>query len=50
MKDNTRIIMANKIIARKDEVKILENLLSTDSPEFLALYGRRRVGRRAANC
>ncbi len=33
------------IIGRKKEVQLLETLLSSKSPEFLALYGRRRVGK-----
>ncbi len=33
------------LIAREEEVSILENLYSSDRPEFLALYGRRRVGK-----
>jgi uncharacterized protein len=34
-----------KLIAREEEVKILENMYESDRPEFLALYGRRRVGK-----
>ncbi len=37
--------MANVIIGREPELDILEDCLSTDSPEFLAIYGRRRVGK-----
>jgi hypothetical protein len=33
------------IIGRKDEKKILDNLLSSNQSEFLAIYGRRRVGK-----
>ncbi len=37
--------MTNKIIGRKRELKILDKLLASDTPEFLAIYGRRRVGK-----
>ncbi|MCX7121387.1 MAG: ATP-binding protein [Gammaproteobacteria bacterium] len=33
------------LIGRETEVNILENLYLSDKPEFLALYGRRRVGK-----
>ena len=33
------------MIGRKEEIKILEDLLTSGKPEFLALYGRRRVGK-----
>lgn len=33
------------MIGRKEEISILEDLLSSKKPEFLALYGRRRVGK-----
>ena len=33
------------IIGREKEIKILNKLLASDRPEFLALYGRRRVGK-----
>lgn len=33
------------LIAREEEVRILENLYHSGKPEFLALYGRRRVGK-----
>jgi AAA+ ATPase superfamily predicted ATPase len=35
----------NKIIGREKEKKILSNILSLKEPEFLAIYGRRRVGK-----
>ena len=37
--------MEKKIIGREREKKILDKLLTSDRPEFLALYGRRRVGK-----
>lgn len=37
--------MPNTIIARQDEKRVLEDLLSSNSSEFLAVYGRRRVGK-----
>ncbi|GJM07561.1 MAG: ArsR family transcriptional regulator [marine bacterium B5-7] len=37
--------MANVLIGREAELEILEEFLATDSPEFLAIYGRRRVGK-----
>ncbi|MCR5474942.1 MAG: ATP-binding protein [Lachnospiraceae bacterium] len=33
------------MIGRKDEIDYLDHLLSSKKPEFLALYGRRRVGK-----
>lgn len=35
----------NNIIGRDTEKKLLERLIQSDCPEFLALYGRRRVGK-----
>ena len=37
--------MASTVIGRKAELDILEEFLFTNSPEFLAIYGRRRVGK-----
>ncbi len=37
--------MDEPIIGRKKELKILEDALSSDSAEFIAIYGRRRVGK-----
>lgn len=34
-----------KIVGRKEEKKVLEYLLNSEKPEFLAVYGRRRVGK-----
>lgn len=33
------------MVGRKEEINILEELLGSGRPEFLALYGRRRVGK-----
>ena len=37
--------MENKVIGRDEEKRVLEKLLESDKPEFLAVYGRRRVGK-----
>lgn len=37
--------MSGQIFGRVHEVKILERLFRSTQPEFLALYGRRRVGK-----
>lgn len=37
--------MQTKLIGRKDESLILENCYSSKTPEFIAIYGRRRVGK-----
>ena len=37
--------MAITVIGREAELAILEEFLSTHSPEFLAIYGRHRVGK-----
>ena len=34
-----------KIVGRKEEQKVLDQLLTSEKPEFLAVYGRRRVGK-----
>ncbi|MFC1586214.1 ATP-binding protein [Fibrobacterota bacterium] len=34
-----------KILAREKQVKLLEEIFNSKSPEFLAVYGRRRVGK-----
>lgn len=34
-----------KIIGRERELKILQDCLESDSPEFVAVYGRRRIGK-----
>jgi len=33
------------LISRKKEIAILEQMYASSQPEFLALYGRRRVGK-----
>ena len=37
--------MKNQIIGRQKEIKILESTLSSKSAEFVAIYGRRRIGK-----
>ena len=37
--------MINDIIGRKKEIRVLENLKESNKSEFLAVYGRRRVGK-----
>lgn len=36
---------AMSVIGRKSEIEILKRLLNSNSPEFLAVYGRRRIGK-----
>ncbi|HVB03022.1 MAG TPA: ATP-binding protein [Chitinophagaceae bacterium] len=37
--------MKDKIIGRKEELELLQNTKSSPSSEFIAVYGRRRVGK-----
>lgn len=37
--------MSHTIFGRASEIKILDRLLNSNKPEFLAIYGRRRVGK-----
>ena len=37
--------MKNKIIGRKEEQLVLEQCYCANNPEFIAIYGRRRVGK-----
>jgi AAA+ ATPase superfamily predicted ATPase len=37
--------MRNQIIGRESEIKRLQELYNSGNPEFVALYGRRRVGK-----
>lgn len=37
--------MNTHLIGRQSEIALLERFLNSDKPEFLALYGRRRVGK-----
>lgn len=37
--------MAASVIAREQEVSLLESIYSSKKPEFVAVYGRRRVGK-----
>lgn len=38
-------ILSNTVIGRESEKETLENCLSSKNPEFLVVYGRRRVGK-----
>ena len=42
--------MKNIIIGRKDELEVLQALLTTRKAEFLAIFGRRRVGKTFLIC
>ncbi len=37
--------MESKVIGRDREKKVMDKMLASDRPEFLAVYGRRRVGK-----
>lgn len=37
--------MIEQIIGREKELEILEDALSSNSAEFIAVYGRRRIGK-----
>jgi len=37
--------MSTELISRKEEVLLLKDFLHSNRPEFLALYGRRRIGK-----
>lgn len=37
--------MSNIIVSREKEQRILEQMLCSNKPEFLAIYGRRRIGK-----
>ena len=42
----TNLVMVYKsIIGRKEEIKTLEKYLKSSKSEFVAIYGRRRVGK-----
>lgn len=38
-------LMELNLIGRTEEKEILENILNSNRPEFLAIYGRRRIGK-----
>lgn len=38
--------MGEKIIGRKSEVLLLNQLIASPKAEFVAIYGRRRIGKR----
>jgi AAA+ ATPase superfamily predicted ATPase len=35
----------NTIVGRKNEIELLRRIVESEEPEFLAIYGRRRVGK-----
>ncbi len=37
--------MLQNIIGRKREIELIENCISSNKPEFIAIYGRRRIGK-----
>ena len=37
--------MQQNIIGRKREIELIENCISSNKPEFIAIYGRRRIGK-----
>ena len=37
--------MSKKIIGRKNEVLLLKELITSSKAEFVAIYGRRRIGK-----
>lgn len=37
--------MQSKIIGREEEQQMLERCYVSNTPEFIAIYGRRRVGK-----
>lgn len=37
--------MLQKIIGRKEEQKTLQDCYESNKPEFVAVYGRRRIGK-----
>ena len=40
------LIMAREdIVGRKREIALLDSYMATSRPEFIALYGRRRIGK-----
>ena len=45
MSKNTENIEYNSIIGRKNELDVFQDRLSSPSAEFIAVYGRRRVGK-----
>ena len=40
-----RIKNMDKLIGREKEIKQLNDYVASDRPEFIAIYGRRRVGK-----
>ena len=44
-KNTIKVTTMNKIIGRAHEQKILQSSLLSDKAEFIAIYGRRRIGK-----
>ena len=44
-KPNTRFMMDKNFIGREEELQILQNIKTSGEAEFVAVYGRRRVGK-----
>ena len=40
-----KVLMANQIIGREEEIKSLNEILSRKESQFVAIYGRRRIGK-----
>ena len=34
-----------EIVGRKKEIELLQQIVESEEPEFVAIYGRRRVGK-----
>jgi AAA+ ATPase superfamily predicted ATPase len=45
VKLSTEGIMKHTIIGREEQINTLEHLFLSQKPEFLAVYGRRRIGK-----
>lgn len=43
--DRNKKLKTTQVIGRQKEIEILKNLFQSNTPEFLAIYGRRRVGK-----
>ena len=39
------LVMKEQLIGRQEEIKLIESYLSSEKSEFIAVYGRRRVGK-----
>jgi len=45
LQPNSNMIMMNNIIGRKEEIAFLQQIVKSGEPEFVAVFGRRRVGK-----